>query len=393
MDERRNNRQVERRLKEALRSDRARIQVGRISAFGLLEMSRQRLRTGVLEGSTNACPMCQGTGIVRSVESVALDILRSIEDRLITDGVAPLSATTAVEVAIYILNQKRAHLKDIETRYEVPISIEASQDLHTPQFVIERSTDGGQASGDGAVVQMDWAHHREDSAQAGNADGESGKRRSRRRRRGRGRGESDGESETATSEASASGDDTVTDDTSSETADVDGEQQPRKSRRRGRRGGRRGRGRGQRTTEPTAEQEEGQNDEAVAKADNVEAEVEPAKQPATAAVDTPDMDVDDDVSSANADISDDKPVREVAASEYLDEENASKPAEETADEVVGGGSEGAEDAPSPRSKEPALSIASSREEPVAPAAKPEIRIESESDKEPVRQRKGWWSRG
>src|SRR5262249_23921508 len=81
MDERRNNRLVERRLKEALRNDRARIQVGRISHFGLLEMSRQRLRTGMLEGSTKSCPMCQGTGMVRSVESVALDILRSIEDR------------------------------------------------------------------------------------------------------------------------------------------------------------------------------------------------------------------------------------------------------------------------------------------------------------------------
>ena len=114
MDERRNNRLVERRLKEALRHDRARIQVGRISHFGLLEMSRQRLRPGMLEGSTKPCPMCQGTGMVRSVESVALDILRSIEDRLITDGVVPLVATTAVDVALYILNQKRAHLNDIQ---------------------------------------------------------------------------------------------------------------------------------------------------------------------------------------------------------------------------------------------------------------------------------------
>jgi ribonuclease E len=79
MDERRNNRLVERKLKESLRNDRARIQVGRISHFGLMEMSRQRLRTGMLEGSTGPCPMCQGTGIVRSVESVALDVLRSLE--------------------------------------------------------------------------------------------------------------------------------------------------------------------------------------------------------------------------------------------------------------------------------------------------------------------------
>ena len=159
MDERRNSRLVERRLKESLRNDRARIQVGRISHFGLMEMSRQRLRPGMLEGSTSACPMCQGTGIVRSVESVALDILRSIEDRLITDGVVPLVATTAVEVALYILNQKRAHLKDIEQRYRIPITVTADENLHISQFVIERSAESVTGVGESTVVHMDWAHH------------------------------------------------------------------------------------------------------------------------------------------------------------------------------------------------------------------------------------------
>ena len=86
MEERRNNRKVENRLKDALRHDRARIQVGRISHFGLLEMSRQRLRTGVLEGSTSQCPHCQGTGIIRSTESVALAVLRALEDQLLRDA-------------------------------------------------------------------------------------------------------------------------------------------------------------------------------------------------------------------------------------------------------------------------------------------------------------------
>ncbi len=161
MDERRNNRLVERRLKESLRHDRARIQVGRISHFGLLEMSRQRLRTGMLEGSTKPCPVCQGTGMVRSIESVALDILRSIEDRLITDGVVPLVATTAVDVALYILNQKRAHLNDIQQRYRIPITVTADEDMHVSQFVIERAAEGEIANGGGAVVHMDWAHHQE----------------------------------------------------------------------------------------------------------------------------------------------------------------------------------------------------------------------------------------
>jgi len=189
MDERRNSRLVERRLKESLRNDRARIQVGRISHFGLLEMSRQRLRTGMLEGSTSPCLMCQGTGIVRSVESVALDILRSIEDRLITDGVVPLVATTAVDVALYILNQKRSHLKDIEQRYRIPITVTADENLHVSQFVINRSAESATGIGESTVVQMDWAHHHPapTPAPAASAEVESdpSRRRSRRRRRKR----------------------------------------------------------------------------------------------------------------------------------------------------------------------------------------------------------------
>ena len=170
MDERRNSRLVERRLKESLRNDRARIQVGRISHFGLLEMSRQRLRTGMLEGSTSSCAMCQGTGIVRSIESVALDVLRSLEDRLITDGVVPLVATTAVDVALYILNQKRSHLKDIEQRYRIPITVTADENLHVSQFVIERSAESEIGAGESAVVQMDWAHHQPSPAPAAPAE-------------------------------------------------------------------------------------------------------------------------------------------------------------------------------------------------------------------------------
>ncbi|MEM8573463.1 MAG: Rne/Rng family ribonuclease [Pseudomonadota bacterium] len=396
MDERRNNRQVERRLKEALRNDRARIQVGRISAFGLLEMSRQRLRTGVLEGSTNACPMCQGTGIVRSVESVALDVLRSVEDRLITDGVVPLSAMTAVEVAIYILNQKRAHLKDIESRYEVPITIEASKDLHNPQFVIERSTDGGAASGDSAVIHMDWAHHREEGAQSADGDGESGKRRSRRRRRGRGRGDSDSDVETQTTDAAtATDDEAVSSDTDSEATEGDAEAAPRKSRRRGRRGGRRGRGRGQRSAEQSAEQLDAQDEGAVADSETPASDSEQA-EPSTAPVAIAaseardESTATDDAPSERTPV-DDAPIREVSVEEYVAEENRDDTSDDTAEVAKDANSD--EDEAEPRAKEPALSIASSRDEPLTPAPKPEIRIESDGNAEPARQRKGWWSRG
>ncbi|HXG78348.1 MAG TPA: ribonuclease E/G [Methyloceanibacter sp.] len=258
MDERRNNRLVERKLKEALRNDRARIQVGRISHFGLLEMSRQRLRTGMLEGSTKPCPVCQGTGMVRSVESVALDILRSVEDRLMTDGVTPLVATTAVEVALYILNQKRSHLNDIQQRYKVPIMVTADEDMHISQFVIERAAEGELVNGGGLVMQMDWTQAPQVTAASApapaeaEAEGEPSRRRSRRRRRGRRHADGD-----MASLGSAEAFEAPVEEAEpfiAEPQEVkaaegrDEGAQMRKPRRRGRRGGRRGRS-GQRRLE------------------------------------------------------------------------------------------------------------------------------------------------
>ncbi len=277
MDERRNNRLVERRLKESLRNDRARIQVGRISHFGLLEMSRQRLRTGMLEGSTTSCPMCQGTGMVRSVESVALDILRSIEDRLITDGVVPLVATTAVDVALYILNQKRAHLNDIQQRYRVPITVTADENMHVSQFVIERGAEGAVIGGESSVVHMDWVHHREepheheepphresarteDTAEGSESEGDQARRRSRRRRRKR-HGEGGEPQRAPAAKIVAEGDE---EEPIAERASENGQRREARAedgadgrkgpRRRGRRGGRRGRS-GQRSDRAPGEHE------------------------------------------------------------------------------------------------------------------------------------------
>ncbi|HUE45017.1 MAG TPA: Rne/Rng family ribonuclease, partial [Aestuariivirgaceae bacterium] len=123
MDEKRNNRNVERRLKEALKNDRARIQVGRISHFGLLEMSRQRLRQGMLEGSTRPCPHCEGTGLVRSVSSSALSVLRGIEENLMSRKPENLTVYCHPEVANYIVNDKREHLLSLETGYGVSIFV------------------------------------------------------------------------------------------------------------------------------------------------------------------------------------------------------------------------------------------------------------------------------
>ena len=129
MDEKRNNRTVERRLKDALRHDRARIQVGRISHFGLMEMSRQRIRTSVLESSTEKCPHCGGTGHVRSVSSVALQLLRSIEEMLLKGPTHNLIIRTRPEIALYVLNHKRAHLRGLEERFQITLTVNADEEV------------------------------------------------------------------------------------------------------------------------------------------------------------------------------------------------------------------------------------------------------------------------
>jgi len=139
MDEGRNNRTVERRLKDALKHDRARIQVGHISHFGLLEMSRQRIRTSVLESSTEKCPVCGGSGHVRSVSSVALQLLRAVEEMLIKGATHNLIVRTRSEVALYVLNHKRAHLRALEERFRITITVSADPTVTGQQsFVVDR---------------------------------------------------------------------------------------------------------------------------------------------------------------------------------------------------------------------------------------------------------------
>jgi ribonuclease E len=139
MDEGRNNRTVERRMKDALKHDRARIQVGHISHFGLLEMSRQRIRTSVLESSTEKCPVCGGSGHVRSVSSVALQLLRAIEETLIKGATHNLIVRTRSEVALYVLNHKRAHLRDLEDRFRITINISADPTVNAQvSYIVDR---------------------------------------------------------------------------------------------------------------------------------------------------------------------------------------------------------------------------------------------------------------
>ena len=278
MEERRNNRAVERRIKDVLRNDRARVQVGRISHFGLLEMSRQRMRTGVLEGSTSQCSHCQGTGIIRSTESVALAVLRALEDAVMSGVRAPLVAQTTASVALYIFNHKREFIEDMQTRHGFPIMVDQSGKMTGATFTIEKGqTPQAEAYRTSKnVVNMDWGFSDgRASGAASELEGEEAPRKRRRRRRGGRRGDrvANGESqfvagvqgprdvagggEGSEDRRAGSNGGSIHTEVDAETVDLgstdqdlasdDGEERvasdgtPRRPRRRGRRGGRRNR--------------------------------------------------------------------------------------------------------------------------------------------------------
>ncbi|RMF08618.1 MAG: ribonuclease E/G, partial [Alphaproteobacteria bacterium] len=191
MEDRANNRKVERRLKECLKADRARIQVGKISPFGLLEMSRQRLRPGILEASTRPCPHCEGTGIVRSTESSALHVLRSIEEEGIRERSARIDIHVPTAVALYLLNEKRMELHEIEERYGFEVWVHVDDSLAAPHFRMERtgaSRGGSAATGAEPVTVEGTASeqpHEKPEADAAAESEDDGAPRNKRRRRGR----------------------------------------------------------------------------------------------------------------------------------------------------------------------------------------------------------------
>ncbi|MEO0981850.1 MAG: ribonuclease E/G [Pseudomonadota bacterium] len=252
MDESKNNRAVEKKLKECLKLDRARVQHGRISGFGLMEISRQRRRAGVLDASSDPCPACNGTGRRRSIPSAALQLLRGIEARAAGGGLKSLTANAPGDVAIYLFNNKRDAVTRIEEEAGLAISIRSSDDLLPGDFAIEAEKDpnakprarrkplieGDPDDGDLPVDEEET----ETTSQAGEAGEEDAGGRRRRRRGGRGRRrreEADTSTELEVIDAEETGDEETVDAETSEATDEDGEDAPKKRRRRGRRGGRR----------------------------------------------------------------------------------------------------------------------------------------------------------
>ena len=207
MDDRRNNRAVEKRLKEALKNDRARIQVGRISHFGLMEMSRQRIRASVLDTATVTCPHCAGLGFVRSASSVAIQVLRAIEEHLTRSANHNLIVRVRSQTALFLLNQQRASLDDLEDRFGVTLRIEIDEGV-SDHVDIEK--------GDQALRRRREASHVQvDSVELGEA----------------------GDDEEAAADASSEEEPKQGSTTEARTDDGDDDSKPRK-RRRGRRGGR-----------------------------------------------------------------------------------------------------------------------------------------------------------
>ena len=394
MEEKRNNRNVERRIKDALKNDRARIQVGRISHFGLLEMSRQRLRQGMLEGSTKVCPHCEGRGIIRSVSSCALSVLRQIEDQLNGRKAENLTVHCHREIATYILNEKREHLLQIEGAYGISIFIVPSDSVKAAEAVIERGAERAvpirrvsapkvsatEDEDEDALVEdeSDDEEFEDEPAEASSGNGrerssapveldENGEpRRKRRRRRGRRGGRrtrEEGEAGAEGEAGEASADDNEPSDIGAEGSAWDGEveaaeahlagQEPASSeeraRRRRRRGGRNRRGgRGERDGVENAGETEGETPEVAAAEPEDDVDVVPVfreRAPAPAAA---------------------APIVE-ARVEVVEAPAAVAPAPVKVTETI---------------SEPAAEEAARRWQPPAPTVDPEA----------VPRKKGWWSK-
>ncbi len=420
MEENRNNRAVEKRLKDHLKNDRARIQVGRISHFGLMEMSRQRIRASVLESTMKPCPHCGGTGHVRSDSSVALMVVRAIEEFLLKDSRSHIIVRTPSVTALYVLNHKRSTLVELEARFGLTITIEADETLGTQHYAIFRGAIAEKPEGfvevrslpayvepeepedeivveeeeEEVAVQAEQPRHpQQGQHQQRSEDGDGRKRRKRRRRRG-GRDrdrEQGGDAVSAPMSAEADeADDEASDEAAqdvtagSEAVATASEDSAGKKRRRGKRGGKRNRREDEASEAGAGDTVE---DEAAADGDD-------AGQPVTAAA--------PEQPAALAAANDDAEVAEKPKKPRRS--RAKKAAEETVAETV---SEPVAEAQVAVPAEPEPTAVAAPEEPVAnahptrrkpqPIDAPVVPIVSstvsdEAKTEDKPKRAGWWQR-
>jgi len=422
MDERKNNSAVEKRFKDKLKTDRARIQVGRISGFGLLEMSRQRLRPGMLEATTQMCSHCHGTGLLRSDDNVSLSILRQLEEEGVRGRSKEVLVKAPIAIANFLMNGKREHIGDIEARYGLSVRIECDPTLVSPDFAIEKFKTATRVIPEAApvvtttvimdddddIVSEVEAEENEAVANGENGDGEDKPKRKRRRRRRRRGGNGNGENQQADSaDTNGEGEDTAQEapaeaEAASEKADAApveadaeapaAEEKPKRTRSRTRK------------ASPKADE----STEAVEAAEETkpEAEEKPAPKKRTRTRKKAEPAKADDAQEATAEA---KPEAEAVAEEKPKPKRRSrakpKVAAEPEAEVV------AEAAPEVAVEEaPAAEAPAPKAEPVpevvaepepAPSAEPALVAEptpepvaAEAPDEPAKpKRKGWWSLG
>ncbi|TPI38433.1 ribonuclease E/G [Mesorhizobium sp. B2-9-1] len=426
MEENRNNRSVEKRLKDHLKNDRARIQVGRISHFGLMEMSRQRIRASVLESTMKPCPHCGGTGHVRSDSSVALMVVRAIEEFLLKDSRSHIIVRTPSATALYVLNHKRANLVELEARFGLTITIEADETLGTQHYAIFRGAIAEKPEGfvevrslpayvepdepedeivveeaeDEVSVQAEQPRHgQQDQHQQRSEDGEGRDRKRRKRRRRRGGRDRDrehnGDVAAAPTEAGETDDETTDEAAEEATAGgeavaADADDGSGKKRRRGKRGGKRNR-REDEASEAAAGETVGDIEgESVEGQDAVSepAMAAPAEQPAAPAAANDDAEVVEKPKKPRRSRA--KKVAEEAAAETV-----SEPVAEAQIAPVA-----AEPEPEPTAAAPAATEAEpthptrrkpqSVDAPVVPVVSSNVSDDAKAEDKP--KRAGWWQR-
>ncbi len=430
MENNSNVRKVEKAMKEALKNDRARVQIGRISSFGLMEMSRQRLRTGILEASTHVCPMCEGTGMVRAVASAALAALRALEAEALRGRHSDLVLRAGEEVAVYLLNRKRIELAELEELYGVSILTRPDDNLIGPNFEIDAGGPPPSKKVEMAplppVVKIidDADEAREDDDDGDERDEDGGEdrgerkdgRKNGRRRRRRSKRDDEGveaseAAETAGAEAGEAddGDDDGAEDgeaaEAGESTDKNGKRKRRRRGRRGRRGNGERKPEGEESAAETASEAEAPEAAAAPVAEEAPAKPKRTRRRKTdvtadaqapAEVAAP-VEVAPAVEAPAAEEAPAKPKRsrkKAAPAETVVAEPAPEP---VADVVPEAPAEDTAPAKPKRTRKKPAAAAAAPETPVVETAAPEIAApaaaEPEAPAEPAPPpRKGWWQR-
>ncbi len=384
MDERKNNSAVEKRLKDKLKTDRARIQVGRISGFGLMEMSRQRLRPGMLEATTQPCPSCHGTGLIRSDDNMALTILRQIEEEGTRRRSREVLVRCPVSISNFLMNQKREHIAQIEARYGLSVRIEGDVHLVSPDFSMEKFKTASRivpeatapvVSVDATLMDLvdadeDEAAEEETAVQAEEEAKPKRKRRRRRRKKSNGSGDTP---ETGAEDGETAAE--ATDEASAEAQPEEPAAEEKAEKPKRRRAPRR-RKKDAETVEATDETPADKAEEAVAKQAEETTAEEPApeqavEQPEAAEVVTEPVSAEPDAPTAN-EVTETEVITEVAV-------EAEEAVEEVAETVQTAEVEVALEEPVAETPEPVLEVVA--EEPEQPSEPPKPK------------RRGWWSLG